>query len=293
MVRILPQARRLVGQRLFSTLICLSLGSVVPLPVSLSAWRLSVCRGGHRRTEAFPWFWDPVNWRRVAVCWPLPLFWSGSTDPVLGHVAAVYNYLWGINTWLAHSPSNTFGWNLGAGRAFSPTPPHSRAGRLENLIFCNRAASIIFWWVMWYLVKLLKLISEPTFLAFHHQSLHVHWWRGWGNIIIFVLYIFLALFSNLVQKLCCPDLLASSQPSIHVPRVLLGVFGICIVYLALACGLIHFFLSSAVTTGSEVQRFYFQARLLVILVTLKPHNEKLTFQNKDTCLNFYSSFSTT
>ena len=74
--------------------------------------------------------------------------------------------------------------------------------------------------------------------------------------------------------------------------MLLGVFGIYIVYLALVCDLIHFFLSSAVTTGSEVQGFYFQARLLVILVTLKPHNEKLTFQNKDTCLNFHSSFST-
>lgn len=113
----------------------------------------------------------------------------------------------------------------------------------------------------------------------------------WGNIIIFVLYIFLDLFSHLVQTWRCPDL-ASLQPSVHVPCVFLGVFGICIVYLALACGLIHFFLSSAVTTGSEVQRFYFQARLLVILVTLKPHNEKLTFQNKDTYLNFYSSFST-
>ena len=108
----------------------------------------------------------------------------------------------------------------------------------------------------------------------------------------FVLYTFLDLFSNLVQKLCCPDFLASLQPSIHVPYMLLGIFGICIVYLALACGLIHLFLSSAVTTGSEVQGFYFQARLLVILVTLKPHSEKLTFQNKDTCLNFHSSFST-
>lgn len=191
---------------------------------------------GTHRIEAFPWFWDPVNWCRVAVSWLLPLFWRGSTDPVLGHAAVVYSYLWGVNTWIwisAHSPS-TFGWNLGGERTFSPTTPHSRAGRLENLIFCNRAASIIFLWVIWYLVKLLKLISGPTFLAFDHQSLHVHWWRGWGNIITFVLYTFLDLFSNLVQKLCCPDLLASLQPSIHVPFVLLGVFGICIVYLALA-----------------------------------------------------------
>ena len=193
---------------------------------------------------SFPLILRPGELTKGGCPLPLPLFWSGSADPVLGHVAAVYNYLWGVNTWIwisAHSPANTFGWNLGGGRPFSPTTPHSRAGGLENLIFCNRAASIIFLWVIGYLVKLLKLISGPTFLAFNHQCLHVHWWRGWGNIIIFVLSIFLDLFSHLVQTWCCPDLLASSQPSMHVPCVLLGVFGICIVYLALA---VAWFISS-------------------------------------------------
>lgn len=68
-----------------------------------------------------------------------------------------------------------------------------------------------------------------------------------------------------------------------------GIFGVCIVYLALACGLIHVFLC-AVTTGSEIRRFYFQARMLIVHITLKSHNEKLTLQNKYACLNFVVPF---
>lgn len=67
-------------------------------------------------------------------------------------------------------------------------------------------------------------------------------------------------------------------------------FGNFIVYSVLANILIHVFLCCAVTSGSAIQRFYFQARMLIIHVTLKPYDEKLTFQNKEVCLNFVVAF---
>lgn len=157
------------------------MGSVVPLPCFTVSIEIVCLQMGPLSNWSFPLILRPGELMKGGCPLAAALVLKWSTDPVLGHVAAVYNYLWGVNTWIwisAHSPSNTFGWNLGGGRAFSPTTPHSRAGGLENLIFCNRAASIIFLWVIWYLVKLLNLISGPTFLAFNHQSLHVHWWRG-------------------------------------------------------------------------------------------------------------------
>lgn len=36
----------------------------------------------------------------VAVSWPWPLFWSLCVGPTLSHVAVVYKYLWGTNTWI-------------------------------------------------------------------------------------------------------------------------------------------------------------------------------------------------
>lgn len=90
----------------------------------------------------------------------------------------------------------------------------------------------------------------------------------------------------------CREMMPYQRPGMLTSSHAHALFcqGIFIVYLALVCGLIHVFLCCAVTTGSEIWRFSFQARMSIRHVTLKPHNEKSTFQNKETRLNVAGDF---
>lgn len=146
----------------------------------------------------------------MAVNWSVPLVWRGSTDLTLSHVAVVYNYLWGINTWI---------WLL---RIHHLTPwlrcgregllPHSRAWETWKFDLCNQAASIIFLWVIWYSVVSLQLQKRSgsdsqglcTWPSTITLSIHIQ--SGGTTFVLCVSLNFFspALYRNYAVPTACP-----------------------------------------------------------------------------------------
>lgn len=208
----------------------------------------------------------------------LPLFWRGSAALTLGPMALVYNYLWVINTWiwLLHIHHSTPLAEILGRRA---SLPNNRAERLRNLKICRRAAFIIFFMsnvISGHLslasVEGLKLITGPAYLAIDHKCLLTFLCFGYSFCPANFLEFSVQFCMEIILYWLLTVLTAFHTLPVCLPRAFL-VFVLCTWF---AHGLIHIFLC-AVTTGSKIQRFYFQFRTLIVHVTLKPRNEKLTF----------------